>query len=183
MSINNRAGNGVGRLARKYLSDLVYGANDGLITTFAIVAGVTGAALSAEVVLILGFASLLADGFSMATSDYLAERTPTSETARTGKREAARHGVATFVGFIFPGVVPLLAYLMPLAPDHRFPVAALLTLVTLFFVGAGRAAASDLKWWVAGLEMLLVGLLAASVAYGVGAFGAWVTGGIGMPAV
>ncbi|PLW81249.1 hypothetical protein CWI75_16605 [Kineobactrum sediminis] len=40
------------------------------MTTFAIVAGVTGASLSSTVVLILGFASLLADGFSMATSDY-----------------------------------------------------------------------------------------------------------------
>lgn len=183
MANNSTAGNGLGRLARKYLSDLVYGANDGLVTTFAIVAGVTGAALSAQVVLILGFASLFADGFSMATSDYLAERTPTSESARTSKREAARHGLATFVGFIIPGVVPLLAYLLPLAPDHRFPVAAILTLLTLFFVGAGRAAASDLKWWVAGLEMLLVGFLAASVAYGVGAFGAWVTGGIEMAPV
>ncbi len=183
MDNNTKVGGRLGQLARKYLSDLVYGANDGLVTTFAIVAGVTGAALSAQVVLILGFASLLADGFSMATSDYLAERTPTSEAGRTGKREAARHGLATFLGFVVPGVVPLLAYLLPLPPDQRFPVAAALTLITLFFVGAGRAAASDLKWWIAGLEMLLVGLLAASVAYGVGALGAWVTGGIEMPAV
>ncbi|WP_404364179.1 VIT1/CCC1 transporter family protein [Marinobacter sp.] len=173
----------VGGLIRKYLSDLIYGANDGLITTFAIVAGVTGAALSSTVVLILGFASLLADGFSMATSDYLAERTPNTRNATTEKGEAARHGLATFVGFIVPGIVPLLAYLLPIAPEAQFPVAAVLTLVTLFVVGAGRAAASSLKWWVAGFEMLLVGALAAAVAYGVGALGAVLTGGEGLTAV
>jgi len=55
----------------KYLKDIVFGANDGIVTTFAVVAGVVGAELSATIVLIIGFASLLADGFSMATGNYL----------------------------------------------------------------------------------------------------------------
>ena len=54
-------------LARHYLGDLVYGANDGIITTFAVVAGVSGASLPARTVLILGFANLIADGFSIGT--------------------------------------------------------------------------------------------------------------------
>jgi hypothetical protein len=49
---------------RHYLRDLVSGANDGIITTFAVAAGVAGAQLGARTVLILGFANLLADGFS-----------------------------------------------------------------------------------------------------------------------
>ena len=61
-------------LAQHYLKDLVYGANDGIITTFAVVAGVTGAELAPRVVLILGFANLLADGFSMGASNFLAIR-------------------------------------------------------------------------------------------------------------
>jgi len=54
-----------------YLRDWVYGAIDGTVTTFAVVAGVMGAELSAGVILILGVANLLADGFSMAASNYL----------------------------------------------------------------------------------------------------------------
>lgn len=50
----------------KYIKDLVYGGLDGIITTFAIVSGVAGANLSSSVILILGVANLLADGFSMA---------------------------------------------------------------------------------------------------------------------
>jgi VIT1/CCC1 family predicted Fe2+/Mn2+ transporter len=59
---------------RSYLRDLVYGAIDGTVTTFAVVAGVAGAALGSTVVLILGFANLAADGFSMAVSNYLGLR-------------------------------------------------------------------------------------------------------------
>ncbi len=70
--------------ARHYLPDLVYGANDGIITTFAVVCGVVGANLSVRIILILGFANLVADGFSMGASNFLlAARTPTLSTART----------------------------------------------------------------------------------------------------
>lgn len=57
-----------------YIKDIVYAANDGIVTTFAVVAGAAGAALSSEVMLILGFANLLADGFSMAASNFLGSR-------------------------------------------------------------------------------------------------------------
>lgn len=54
-----------------YLRDFIYGAIDGCVTTFAVIAGAMGAELSAGIVLILGFANLIADGFSMAVSNYL----------------------------------------------------------------------------------------------------------------
>lgn len=57
-----------------YLRDFVYGAVDGAVTTFAIVAGVAGAGLSIGVVIILGVANLIADGFSMAVSNFLGTR-------------------------------------------------------------------------------------------------------------
>lgn len=53
-----------------YLRDWVYGGIDGAVTTFAIVAGSTGANLSTKIILILGIANLLADGFSMAAANY-----------------------------------------------------------------------------------------------------------------
>lgn len=57
-----------------YLRDFIYGAIDGAITTFAIVSGVAGAGLSSGVVIIMGLANLLADGFSMGVSNYLGTR-------------------------------------------------------------------------------------------------------------
>jgi VIT1/CCC1 family predicted Fe2+/Mn2+ transporter len=66
------------RLARgsnqSYLRDFVYGSVDGLVTTFAVISGVAGAGLASGDVLVLGFANLLADGFSMAMGNYLGMR-------------------------------------------------------------------------------------------------------------
>jgi hypothetical protein len=65
-----------------YLRDWVYGGIDGAVTTFAIVAGVIGAQLSNRIVLILGIANLIADGFSMAASNYSGTKTEHEEQAR-----------------------------------------------------------------------------------------------------
>ena len=63
-----------GGTGSQYIGDLVYGGLDGIITTFAVVSGVAGANLDSNIVLILGLANLLADGFSMATGAYLSAK-------------------------------------------------------------------------------------------------------------
>jgi len=70
-----------------YLKSMVYGGMDGIITTFAIVAGVAGASLSSGVLLILGFANLIADGISMAVGDYLSSKSEQQYTRNEQKRE------------------------------------------------------------------------------------------------
>ncbi len=64
-----------------YLRDFVYGGIDGTVTTFAVVSGVIGANLESKTILILGMANLIADGFSMAASNYLGTRTEIEEHA------------------------------------------------------------------------------------------------------
>ncbi|MGH7430106.1 MAG: VIT1/CCC1 transporter family protein, partial [Candidatus Methylomirabilaceae bacterium] len=64
-----------------YLRDWVYGGIDGAVTTFAVVSGVVGAQLSSGVILILGIANLLADGFSMAAGSYLGTKAEQDELA------------------------------------------------------------------------------------------------------
>ena len=77
------------RAAGRYLPELVYGANDGIVTTFAVVSGVTGADLDAGIVLVLGIANLFADGFSMGMSSYLSRRSEIDYDRSTGDdREA-----------------------------------------------------------------------------------------------
>jgi len=53
-----------------HFEDFIYGSIDGAVTTFAVVAGVVGASLSPNIILILGFANMFADGFSMAVANY-----------------------------------------------------------------------------------------------------------------
>jgi len=113
---------------RHYIRDLVYGANDGIITTFAVVAGVAGGALSAAAVLIVGAANLAADGVAMGVGNLLAIRAHESALAADGLPEQEtypwKHGTATLVAFVVAGVVLLSLFLMEQVQSTRSGYAA-----------------------------------------------------------
>lgn len=158
--------------ARHYIRDLVYGANDGIITTFAVVAGVAGGELSTTAALVVGTANLAADGLSMGVGNFLAIRAHESarEADNLPEEEAHpwKHGLATFAAFVGAGALPLIPYLL-LPPTSVFATSCLLTLASLFAVGAARGLVTTDTWWQAGFEMLMLGLIVAAAAYGAGA--------------
>ncbi len=209
-----------------YLRDFVYGGIDGAVTTFAVAAGSIGATLSPRIVLILGAANLVADGFSMAASNYLGTRAESDELARIravearhirlepdGEREEVRQiyaakgfsgkdlervvelvtadeerwietmraeeyglprtirsplnaAAVTFAAFAICGLVPLVPFALGL--DQSFLTASLLTGVVFFLVGSAKAKWSTMPWWRSGIESLLIGGIAAILAYVVG---------------
>jgi VIT1/CCC1 family predicted Fe2+/Mn2+ transporter len=160
------------QFARHYIRELIYGANDGIITTFAVVAGVAGGGLSLRVVLIVGAANLLADGLSMAVGNYLSIRSHESvlEAQELPEEETypLRHAGATFLAFVMAGTVPLVPYMLPILPADRFGASIGLTLLAMFAVGASRALVASVRWWKAGLEMLTLGAVVAALAYASG---------------
>jgi VIT1/CCC1 family predicted Fe2+/Mn2+ transporter len=160
------------QFARHYVRELIYGANDGVITTFAVVAGVAGGGLSLRVVLIIGAANLIADGLSMAVGNYLAIRSHESvlEAQDLPEEETfpVRHAIATFLAFVAAGAVPLLPYTLPGVPVDRFVASITLTLGAMFVIGGLRALIANVRWWKAGLEMLGLGAVVALLAYASG---------------
>ena len=217
----------------RYLGEFVYGGLDGVITTFAVVSGVVGANLNAGVILILGLANLLADGFSMGTGSFLSKQAEQERYDRERRREEWEvehfpgaektelyeiyrgkghtdkdasllaetishrkehwldammndelglskdegnplvNGVATLAAFLAAGVVPLTVYLVGLIvsipPNAAFVVCLTLTGAALFGLGAAKVLVTGQNAFRGGLEMLLVGGLAAGVAYAIGA--------------
>ena len=160
-------------IARHYVRELIYGANDGIITTFAVVAGVAGGGLSLQVVLIIGAANLFADGLSMAVGNYLSIRSHESvlETQDLPEEEAFpfRHAVATFLAFATAGSLPLMPYMFKALTLDRFALSIVLTFLAMFGVGASRALIANVRWWRAGLEMSALGAMVAALAYVSGA--------------
>lgn len=214
------------------IKSAVYGGLDGIITTFAVVAGVAGAELSAGIALILGFANLLADGLSMAIGDFLSTRSE-KEFQRTERRREEwevdncpegeklelielyegkglsredatqvvnilakdkkvwvdimmveelgileddepplKSALVTFFSFVAFGLVPLLSFVaaefLPALKQQTFPIAVGLTAGTLFLLGSLKTRFTDIAWWKSGLEMLLVGGLAAAASFFIG---------------
>jgi vacuolar iron transporter family protein len=154
-----------------YIGDIVYGANDGIITTFAVVAASAGAGVSSTIIIILGIANLVADGFSMGASKYLSLKSEQSvEKSGTGKRSPFYDGLATFVAFVIAGTLPLIPFFVPAASESAFTVSAIATAIAFFVVGAARSLVIKKNALIAGLEMLVVGGAAAAIAYGLGVY-------------
>lgn len=221
-----------GATNHSHLRDFVYGGIDGAVTTFAVVSGVAGAGLSSGVVIVLGFANLVGDGFSMAASNYLGSKADLQllEKARSieelhiekypeGEREEIRqiligkgfsgdglnealqtitadktlwvntmlqeeYGLSldrpdpfkaagvTFLAFVAIGVLPLIAfvvdYVIAFDQSHPFFWSTVLTGAAFFCVGAIKSRFVADRWYWSGLETLVVGGVAAALAYGVG---------------
>lgn len=157
------------KILKRYVRDIFYGANDGVITTFAVVTGAAGASLGDNIVLILGFANLIADGFSMAASNYLGNRSD-HETNNGGEDidhgRLYKHATVTFFSFVIAGSLPLFPYALNMG---GFVVACVATAVTLFVIGASLGRIVIKKSWAAwGLRMLTVGGTAAVIAFIIG---------------
>lgn len=221
------------RKYEKYLGEFVYGGIDGCVTTFAVVAGSVGAGLDSAIIIILGFANLLADGFAMSVGAYLSNKTKKDnynkhkqieywevdnlpelekEEIRVIYKEQGFEGElleevvnvitsdkdrwvnvmmkeelvmfdedkspviiggVTYVSFIIIGLIPLLVYVIdyiyPLERD-LFLLSSLLTAIGFIIIGWLKAFVNQTPFWKGILETLLLGGIAAMVAYFIGDF-------------
>jgi len=165
----------IGRLEHKYLPEFVYGGIDGAITTFAVVSGVVGASLGVNIVLILGFANLFADGFSMATSNYLSTKSEV-ELGEEKHKTPIQTALATFASFFIIGFIPLLPFIFAFATgsqqyiENQFIYSAILTALAFIIVGYAQGAIIGENKLMTSVRTLIIGGIAALIAYGVGYF-------------
>lgn len=164
----------VSRNITQYLPEFVYGSIDGTVTTFAIIAGIAGAGLDTSIVIILGFSNVLADGFSMASSNYLSEQSHQDQGGYPDQGSPIKTALVTFLSFITIGSIPVISYIIagyiPYFTTHRFLFAIICTGITFIGIGATRGIISGKHPLLSALQTFSIGAIAAGVAYGVGSF-------------
>lgn len=153
------------------IRDIVLSANDGIVTTFAVVAGSLGASLSPSVVVILGLANLFADGLSMSTGSYLGVKSEIEYEQSEGKKvkigtRPLKNGLVSFFSFGIAGFIPLISYVFKL--PNSFQTSAILVAISLFTVGVFRGVVSNKHIVRTAFENLLIGGVSAVVAFYVG---------------
>lgn len=153
---------------QRFLADIVYGATDGIVTSFVVVSGVEGAKLAPITVVILGTVNLFADGLSMGASSFLSRRAKAAIKNQTGFKDPFYHGLTTFFAFLIFGSIPLIGFFLPGFTSHRFLISSLMTGASLIIVGLLRAVIAKERWYQGMLEMFVIGGLAASIAYFLG---------------
>ena len=154
------------------MPEFVYGSMDGLVTTFAIVTGAVGAGLPAGVILILGFANVLADGFSMGSSSYLSALSEQPLHEHYIEKDPLNKALVTFSSFVLIGIIPILPFVASfVAPEfYTFATATsvITTLIAFACVGAFSGAVLKESKLRNAARNVFIGGLAALISYGVG---------------
>ncbi len=154
-----------------YIRDIVLSANDGIVTTFAVVAGSLGASLSPSVVVILGLANLFADGLSMSTGSYLGVKSEIEYEQSEGKKvkigtRPLKNGLVSFFSFGIAGFIPLVSFVFKF--DNAVLISSVLVALSLIVVGIFRGIVSSKHIIRTAFENLLIGGASAVVAFYVG---------------
>jgi vacuolar iron transporter family protein len=148
-----------------YLPQMVYGAVDGTVTTFAVVAGATGWDLSSKIIIILGLANLFADGASMSISAYLSAKSDASIDSAFWRKTPLSIALWTLVAFIIVGFIPLIPYVFDVG---SFQLSCIMTGVAFFCIWALKGYVAKHRWLFSALQTLWLGTIAALIAYFVG---------------
>jgi vacuolar iron transporter family protein len=214
---------------RNYVRDLILGFNDGLVSVYAIVAGVAGAGLATREIAIAGIAAATAGALSMGLGEYISTKSQTEYYAAEAQRERdhirkypqlereellemlekkgyppplipplADHIMSSedrfvdfmmreefgvgeeserspfiamglvMLAFVVGAALPLVPFVFGIGGFTGLGIASALSLAGLFVAGTVKAKTSGLTPWRSGIEMTLLGALAAAVTYSVG---------------
>lgn len=157
------------------LHDLILGGQDGLVNVLGVVLGVAAATASTRVVLIAGLAATFAESISMGAVAYTSAKAAREYYLSVRKKEPQEYHDPLASG-VTVGMASLIGSFIPLLPFFALPVAPAIwwalgvCTASLFVAGAYKARITVGTWWKSGIELALIGMLAALAGYAIGHF-------------
>lgn len=156
------------------LRDFILGAQDGIVNVLGLVLGVASATLNTKIILISGLAGLFAESLSMGAVTFTSSKAARDYYRKfKEKREAALYknpmsiGIFVFFATIIGSLIPILPFFF-LSAKSGMIASVVISGLALFVIGAAKARLTIGDWRKSGLEMLMVGLIAALAGYFIG---------------
>lgn len=168
-----------------WVREIVFGLNDGIVSTFALLAGITGAVISWEALIIAALVEIVTGALSMSLGTFISTKSQIEfyQGNLDGKKHIKKEIKALKDGFENPeiaavqiGIAFLIGGLVPLWPyfiwveQYALWVSLVCTLAFLFIVGVLKSKFTHKLWWHSGLEMVIIALLAGFISYYLGVF-------------
>ena len=211
------------------IREVVFGANDGMVSTLALVAGLTGAALNNWIIVLAGLTEVFTGAISMAVGTYISTKSqreyynkelnkekyeiknlPKKEIeevreiyrkkgfkgkdldlivktitankkrwldemmvnelglVKSSYEKPINAGLWIGISFIIAGMIPVIPYLLKIEQNTALIYAGIFTIIALFIVGAVKGNLSARVWWKAGMEMVIIGGITATIGYLIG---------------
>ena len=160
------------------IREIIFGVEDGAIGNLGLVVGMAQAMAPNNLILLAGSATMLAQAISMFAGNYLSikseqEYFSVKKKSRDYGKAYSKHknpvSSSLFMAFsvVVGAAIPLLAFLIWKSHQGIFP-AVLITLIGLFVLGAVKTRYTLRNWLRSGMEVLLVGFIAATAGYLIG---------------
>jgi VIT1/CCC1 family predicted Fe2+/Mn2+ transporter len=161
-------------LAAGSIRELVFGVEDGVVQNMTLVAGMVGAQLSRNVIVLAASVNAIAGVLSMSMGTYLSSKAEldvaaAAATAPPGEHNPKRDAVVMAAAYAIGALVPLLPFIAGLGGGgFALLTAMLLTGATLFGLGVVKAVLSRQSRFRSGIEMLLLASAAGLAGYLIG---------------
>jgi vacuolar iron transporter family protein len=151
------------------LKSLIYGGIDGIITIFNLIAGIEGAKLHVNYIIVICIAALISDGLSMGIGDYLSIKAHTKSNNIEDKSIKPNiNAITTFGSFVLFGSVPLIIYIfINNIQKYRFLKMYIATLISLFVLGIIQSNYTNEKWYKSGIQVSSFGGITALLSYNI----------------
>lgn len=149
------------------IREVIFGLEDGLVSTLGAVTGIAAGAQSTFIVILSGLVLIAVEATSMAAGSYLSNKAVAATEGKTDSVHPYRAAAIMGLFYVFGGLVPITPYF--LFPVHQAYLPSIIaTAIVLYLIGVWSARYTNRNKVKSGLEMAIVSLAAAFIGYVIG---------------
>ena len=150
-----------------YLRSILFGVEDGLVSTTGAVVGISVGAQDSHLVVLAGLVIIAVEAISMGSGQFLSEQAVLELKEVKSRKGVIGTALLMLASYFLAGLIPVLPFMF-LGLFSATVVALLAAFLSLFLLGYFKAKVTGVNTLRSGLEILLIGGMATSIGVVVG---------------